>query len=366
MKGERSVRTASIMPKNNDFALKIQKISNYLSFNRIKDMVEKLIDKEYQYGMLDEPPEIIIDCALGETSDTKQACVTIWDAASEKCQKVPYVETQGYLKRLKLSTGYTKTAVLLPNISPFGTLAVTRMVSLHKRLEDVKENELPAIFSKNLNIDLENTNSDIGYVVCEAGKDKTSYMVSAVPEDGRNQLQTSIVFGDLLGSEFTAVRVMDRVIPLSNHMLSRIDSIGECKMFLCIEQHGDNLFIWNLYRLDNGVFVPVGSETKKIPKVEAHDALVTTINLLEHELVRIKNFVSPERAIILSDKQPMLDGMFTIEELQSVCQDVLDIEDPTERDITVLYEEDAAITGCLDMEDIIAKHRDDIAEKSGL
>lgn len=334
-----------------------------ISFTKMREMVEALINKEFQYGILRDDPDIILDLAITDHSGT--ASCDMWDSRTGKTVSVPYGEIAGRLRRFA-GEGLSKAAVLLPSSSPFGSLAVTRFVSIHKNPEtEITDTELASAFAKNLNLDLEEMENSPSYIVCEETPSDIRYFISTIPGDVQFKLEESVILDNTLGDEVTAVRAMDRIIPLSNYLVSLIPEDIYTNMFLCLEQRGNNLFIWNLHRLSNGLFVPIASETKKIPLVETHDGLVNIINLLEHEMVRIKNYQAPERVLIVSDGRPMLDGLFKTVDLINVCRDVLNFEAERSDDVKVFECENAAIAGTLLMEDRIVKNFTDIQKRLG-
>lgn len=338
-------------------------IFSSMSFSKIKEMVEGLVSKEFQYGILQDSPDIILDLAITDHGGT--ASCDMWDQKSGKITPVPYGEIAGRLRRFA-EGGMSKAAVLLPSSSPFGSLAVTKFVSVHKTPDKVLTNdELASVFAKNLNLDLEEMENSPNYIVCEETLSDIRYFISTIPSDVQYKLEESVILDNILGNEITAVRATDRIIPLSNYLVSMIPDDRSTKMFLCLEQRGNNLFIWNLQRLNNGLFVPIASETKKVPLVETHDGLVNIINLLEHEMVRIKNYQAPERVLIVSDGRPMLDGLFKTADLINVCRDVLNFEAERTDDVKVVECENAAVLGTLLMEERIVKNYPEIQKRLG-
>ena len=334
-----------------------------ISFTKMREMVESLISKEFQYGILRDEPDIILDLAI--TDHSGAASCDMWDNRTNKTASVPYGEIAGRLRRFA-DTGLVKAAVLLPSSSPFGSLAVTRFVSMHKNPEKViTDGDLALAFAKNLNLDLEEMENSPNYIVCEETLSDIRYFISTIPSDVQYKLEESVILDNILGNEITAVRATDRIIPLSNYLVSLIPDDRYTNMFLCLEQRGNNLFIWNLHRLSNGLFVPIASETKKIPLVETHDGLVNIINLLEHEMVRIKNYQAPERVLVVSDGRPMLDGLFKTADLINVCKDVLNFEAERSDDVRVFECENAAIAGTLLMEDRLVKNFPEIQKRLG-
>lgn len=332
------------------------------SFSRIREMVENLINKEFQYGILQEEPDVILDLSVSDHSGT--ASCDMWDQRSKKIVSVPYGEVANRLRRFAEGE-MSKISVLLPSSSPFGTLAVTKFVSVHKNPDKkITEEELASVFAKNLNLDLEETESSPNYIICEENASDIKYFISTIPGDTQKKLEDSVILDGTIGTDVTAIRAADRIIPLSNYLVSLIPDDSYTRMFLCLEQRGNGLFIWNLHRLDNGLFVPIASETKKIPLVETHDGLVNIINLLEHEMVRIKNYPAPERVLIVSDGRPMLEGLFKTSDLVDVCRDVLNLDGARQDDIRVFECPNAAIEGALLMENRIAENCAEIHKRS--
>lgn len=342
----------------------LTKIFSAVSFPKMRGMVENLVNKEFQYGILQDEPDIILDLAITDHSGI--ASCDMWDRTSGKVLNVPYSEIALRLRRFA-ELGLFKASILLPSSSPFGTLAVTKFVSVHKD-PDVKmtDENLAVIFAKSLNVDLDTMEASPNYMVCEETASDFKYFISTIPGDVQEKLEESIILDNTIGSEITSVRTCDRIIPLSNYFISLIPDDRYTKMFLCLEQRGNNLFIWNLLRLDNGVFVPIASETKKVPLVETHDGLVNIINLLEHEMVRIKNYQAPERVLIVSDKRPMLDGLFKTDDLIDVCRDVLNFDGEKKDDVLVFENENAAIAGSLIMEKSIVRNYIEINKRLGV
>lgn len=339
----------------------LARIFGAFSFSHIRGMVENLIGKEFQYGILQDEPDVILDLSVSDHNGT--ASCDMWDQMSKKITAVPYSEVAGRLRRFS-NSGMFRASVLLPSSSPFGTLAVTKFVSAHKNSDKkMTDEELAVMFAKNLNLDLEETENSPNYMICEESASDIKYFISTIPGDTQYKLEESVILDNTIGNEITAVRTIDRIIPLSNYLVSLIPDDRYTKMFLCLEQRGNGLFIWNLHRLDNGLFVPIASETKKIPLVETHDGLVNIINLLEHEMVRIKNYPAPERVLMVSDGRPMLDGLFKISDLVNVCRDVLNLDGARPDDVRVFECLNAAVEGSLLMEEKIAANYPEIHKR---
>ena len=132
--------------------------------------------------------------------------------------------------------------------SPYGRLAssglaiVPDVEGLSKQEEDKR---LSQIFSRQLNINAESNDTEVSYYFFDKVDNYKRYMVTAIPgENKRKLLSDESVFGGVMDGKIIATRVVDRVLPLSDYIIKRYAEEG-IGMYLCIEQRGQDLLIWN-------------------------------------------------------------------------------------------------------------------------
>ena len=353
--------------KNKNVSLQsiFSNIGSTFSFKRIQGLVENLIDREYQSGIYEESPQIIVDLSFSMRNGMLSC--DIWDSESKKIKSVAVNNTADYIRKLNKARGLYRCAVLMAHDSPYGRLAssglaiVPDVEGLSKQEEDKR---LSQIFSRQLNINAESNDTEVSYYFFDKVDNYKRYMVTAIPgENKRKLLSDESVFGGVMDGKIIATRVVDRVLPLSDYIIKRYAEEG-VGMYLCIEQRGQDLLIWNLYQVSEGKYVPVVVEKKKVPQVETYDQLVSYINLIEHELVRNKNYIPPERVIILTNGEKMIDmDLFRPADLRRVCLEVLG-EDNSSTSVSIYEVDNAAIDGVLDIEKEIYDKREEIFENA--
>ena len=354
------------MKKNVSLQSIFSNLGSSFSFSRIQGLVEDLIDKEYQFGIFEESPQIIIDLSFSMRNDVLSC--DVWDSESKTIKYVSVNNTADYIKKLYRVKGLYRCAVLMAHDSPYGRLAGSGLALVPDTEEDLpkqeEEKRLSQYFGKQLNINAESNDTEVSYYFFDKADNFKRYMVSAIPgENKRKLLSDESVFGGIMDGNIIATRVVDRVLPLSDYIVKRYAE-PSVQMYLCIEQRGRDLLIWNLYQVSEGKYVPVVVEKKKVPQVETYDQLVAYLNLIEHEMVRTKNYAPPEKVVILTNGETMIDmDLFRPSDLKRACLEVLGGEEDS--DAVSIYEIDnAAIMGVLDIEQEISERQDEIFENA--
>lgn len=340
-------------------------LGDYFSFKRVRGIVEGMIDREYQSGLYCESPEIIVDLSFSMRGG-RLVC-DIWDSYTNKTNYVSVGNTAEYVRALNRKFGLSRCCVLMAHDSPYGRLASTGLVLVPESDaggagETGRDKRLSQYFGKQLNINAESSDTEVGYFYFDKADNFERYIVSAIPGENKRKLMGDArVFGGLMDGPIIATRVVDRVLPLSNYILNREPEGERAEMYLCIEQKGQDLLIWNLYRVGGeggGKYAPVAVEKKKVPQVETYDQLVMYLILMEHELLRAKNYGAPGKVVILTNGEKMMDmDLFKPEDLKNVCLEVIGGSDDC---VTILDTDNAAIDGVLEIEKEIAARREEI------
>lgn len=358
--------------KNTEISISglLKKLSSSISFQHLNSIVNGLIDREFTHGIYEEAPEIIVDLSFS-THQGRLTC-DVWDCHSKEVKHVICVNTASYIQGLSDKFGLTKAGLLMPYDSQYGRLITTSLVQTagEKSDDDNEPNEqqLAQLFGRHLMINIEGAGTDVNYLFCDRSNQTKMfrYMVSAIPGEYRRKLEADDrIFPKEAGSRFAVTRVVDRVLPLSNYILKNcIGGEEKAEMYLCIEQRGEDLLIWNLYRLNENCYVPVAGEKRKVPVVETSAQMVIQLNLIEHELIRNKNFNSPDKVIILTNKEKMMDqDLFTVSDLAHCCREVIGSSEDSD-DVKIFECNNAAIDGMLEIEDTIASRREEIFAQS--
>lgn len=342
-------------------------LGNLLSPINIKNMINKLLTSEYNYGLYLERPDIIVDASVYRREKDGMEVCSIWNSSHDKPYDIPFRSVNEHLRSLAESDGATKAALCLPN-TIWGNIFITKPVSIRrgggnqKAAQTADETDLLKSLGNELGADLigsESSKMPDDYASYHFDNEKDdlfdTYLLSVMPGANKKLFMESdviIPFNDL-----DVIRVSDRIIPLTNYvggLLAENEVFDTC---LCIEQRADNLLVWVLGQ-KNGKLIPLKQSSYTVPEAKAAEGISNKLNVILHELVRVKHHKLPSKVIVISNGEQMREGMFTLNELISGCAKAAYFESKNE--VVCVTEKYPVIKGMLQMEERIASHREEI------
>lgn len=342
--------------KNNSFVLdKASGFFSYLSFRRVREMVEKIIADESSCGIFRDSPEAVVDLAFNNMKGKYFA--TVWDRITGEIRPAAFDSLEDTFKGFK-EDGLTRVGVLIPGMTPFGNCCTTHFISSPKALT---VEDLITRFNRLSGINVNEEDCIAGSTLCYSAEGEYRYLFSAVKNDVLRNIEDKIIGPGIFDEDFMAVRVVDRVTALSNYVAGYIANTGgplaEADVVTCLEQSGDRVTIWNMCKLKNGHYAPLNSVTETIPKGESVDTLSNRFVLFQQHLARERNFPMPKNGVIITDGSKMLTGLFTMTDLMEVCTNCTELN-PEE--VYPIHEEGAALKGLFEMEKIYIAEKDNI------
>lgn len=344
------------MTKNNSFILDgASGFFSYLSFRKVRELVEGIISEESSCGIFRDSPEAVVDVAFNNLKGKYFA--SIWDKISGQVRPVAFDALADTLRGLK-DDGLSRVGVLIPGITPFGNCCTTHFISSPKGLS---QEDLITRFNRLSGINVNEEDCIAGSTLCYSADGEYRYLFSAVKNDVLKNIEDKIIGPDVFDEGFMAVRVIDRVTALSNYVAGYIKSkggsIADADVITCIEQSGDRVTMWNMCKLKNGHYAPLKSVTETIPKGESVDTLSNRFVLFQQHLARERNFPMPKNGVIITDGTKMLTGLFTMADLTEVCTNCTELN-PDE--VFSIREEGAAVKGLFEMEKLYIAAKDKI------
>lgn len=246
----------------------------------ISRFVSDLIDEEYETGKA----HIRADCFLDLTTNKNEDGSVYYNLLNVDMNRVEKVSSVHLPRRI---SSFRNVFATLP-----GEICVSKF--FHSR----RGESIDRAAAVSLPFKLDTCLYDA--VAIEGQGEYTYSFVTAIPDTAVSALD--IIFGELFQEGGSVIRLMDRVLPLSQYVAEKCDLSA---VTFCLEHRRDEICIWNL-ALMNGKLIPVNSMTFRLSLLDTEENLKKNILLLEHELVRKMKFAPPEKAVVITDGSPVL------------------------------------------------------------
>lgn len=255
--------------------------------------IDGLIESEYDNGIDSVSPDLFVDLCLNPDSTERQS-YDAFDVSKKKYMEVP---PQGLGL---LGDRYRRIALILPPGAVISKLVCFR-----------KERDPAEAIREKVNFDLSSSIYNVAF--CGDEGDYRYLYVSIIPQKTYTALNDRM--RPIIKSGASIIRAYDRLIPMTRFVASRME-VNES--VFCIEQRGDYLTIWNVTRAGKAV-VPVNSSNFRIPAINPPRSIEGKIMTMKNEYMRIYKFLAPKKMFIVSNGEPMVAGVLSMEELTQIC-----------------------------------------------